>query len=114
MWVSADAGDLIAIAHALVTHPAATESGIHVRAGVAYGAVLAQDGDYFGPPVNLASRLVASAEPGQVLASQQVVELVDPACFEVQPPLALRGYDEPVAPYSLVLPPDHEHVHHHH
>jgi class 3 adenylate cyclase len=115
MWVSAQPGDLVAIAHALVTHPAAVESGIQVRAGIAYGAVLAQDGDYFGPPVNLASRLVASAEPGQVLASEQVVELVDPSCFEVQEPLVLRGYDEPVAPYELVLPPDHEHreLHHH-
>ena len=114
MWVSADAGDLIAIAHALVTHPAAIESSIQVRAGIAYGAVLAQDGDYFGPPVNLASRLVASAEPGQVLASEQVVALVQGDCFEAGPPLALRGFDKPVVPHLLVMPPDHEHRPHHH
>ena len=114
MWVSAQPQDLVAIAHAMVNHPAAVESGIQVRAGVAYGSVLAQDGDYFGAPVNLASRLVASAEPHQVLASAEVVELLDAACFEVQPPLPLRGYVEPVTPYALVTPPDHEHTHHHH
>jgi class 3 adenylate cyclase len=114
MWVSAQPQDLVAIAHAMVTHPAAVESGIQVRAGVAFGSVLAQDGDYFGAPVNLASRLVASAEPGQVLASAEVVDLVDASCFEVQQPLPLRGYAEPVTPYALVTPPEHEHTHHHH
>jgi class 3 adenylate cyclase len=114
MWVSAQPQDLVSIAHALVTHPTAVEAGIQVRAGIAYGAVLAQDGDYFGSPVNLAARLVASAEAGQVLAAHEVTEHLDPAGFEVQAPLPLRGYAEPVTPYALVTPPDHDHAHHHH
>ena len=40
-----------------------------VRVGVASGPVLARDGDYFGPVVNLASRLVGVAYPGTVLVS---------------------------------------------
>lgn len=41
-----------------------------VRAGVACGALLARDGDYYGPVVNLASRLSERARPGKVLASE--------------------------------------------
>jgi adenylate cyclase len=41
-----------------------------VRAGIARGPVLARDGDYYGPVVNLASRLTDAARPGTVLASQ--------------------------------------------
>jgi len=38
-----------------------------LRAGLARGAVLAQTGDYYGRPVNLASRITAIAKPGSVL-----------------------------------------------
>jgi class 3 adenylate cyclase len=101
MWVSARPKDLVAIASDLVTHPRAAEAGIEVRAGIAFGSLLAQDGDYFGPPVNLASRLVAAALPGQVLtAGDLVVELGVEGLTEL-PPLALRGFDEPVTPYLL-------------
>ncbi len=41
-----------------------------LRAGVAYGSVLAQTGDYYGRPVNLASRLTAIAKPGSVLIDE--------------------------------------------
>ena len=34
-----------------------------VRIGMAYGPVLRVQGDYFGPTVNLASRLVGIADP---------------------------------------------------
>jgi adenylate cyclase len=43
-----------------------------VRAGVARGHVLARDGDFYGPVVNLASRLTDMAEEGSVLASAAV------------------------------------------
>jgi adenylate cyclase len=42
------------------------------RAGLATGAVLSREGDYFGPVVNLASRLTELALPGTVLASGEV------------------------------------------
>lgn len=40
-----------------------------VRVGLSVGPVLVQDGDFYGPVVNLASRLVGTAHPGTVLAS---------------------------------------------
>ncbi len=38
---------------------------------LAIGPVLIQDGDFYGPVVNLASRLVGVANPGTVLASEE-------------------------------------------
>ena len=40
-----------------------------VRVGVAFGSVLMRRHDCFGPPVNLASRLVDAAPPGAVVVS---------------------------------------------
>jgi class 3 adenylate cyclase len=42
-----------------------------VRVALAIGPVLVQDGDFYGPVVNLASRLVGVANPGTVLASDE-------------------------------------------
>ncbi len=103
MWVSAQADDLARIASDLVTHPRAAYAGIEVRAGIAYGELLAQEGDYFGQPVNLASRLVAAAGPGQVLAAPGLVDHLPTAAWLAVPgqPTALRGFDDPVTPYTL-------------
>lgn len=43
-----------------------------VRVGIAWGPVLVQDGDFFGPVVNLASRVVTIAHPGSVLISDEL------------------------------------------
>src|SRR5262249_29242253 len=67
MWVSSAPERLAQAAMDLVDHPRAREEGLQVRAGLAYGTVLAINGDYFGNPVNLAARLVAAAAPGQIL-----------------------------------------------
>ena len=74
MWVSSDPERLAKAALDLVDHPRAREAGIQVRAGLAYGPILAINGDYFGNAVNLAARLVAAAEPGQILAAAEVHE----------------------------------------
>ncbi|MGP8058666.1 MAG: adenylate cyclase regulatory domain-containing protein [Acidimicrobiales bacterium] len=42
-----------------------------VRVGLAVGPVLLHDGDYYGPTVNLAHRIVNIANPGTVLVSDQ-------------------------------------------
>lgn len=102
MWVSAQPEDLVQIATDLVMHPRAAAAGIECRAGVAYGRMLAQDGDYFGPPVNLASRLVAVAEPGQVLAAGDLVEVLGAHWLAVPgAPQVLRGFEDPVTPFTL-------------
>ena len=38
-----------------------------LRVGVAFGDVIVRQGDFYGPTVNLAARLVAAAEPGTAL-----------------------------------------------
>ena len=39
-----------------------------------FGEVVAQDGDYYGPEVNLAARIVGEAGPGEILASAAVAD----------------------------------------
>jgi class 3 adenylate cyclase len=106
MYVAPTVPVLATIACALVTHPKAAEASLQVRAGISYGDVLAQDGDYFGPPVNLASRLVAIAKPGEVIAGPAVVPLLDLShtATEREPQL-LRGIADPVTPYLVVSAP---------
>jgi adenylate cyclase len=48
-----------------------------VRVALAVGPVLVQDGDYYGPVVNLASRLVNVAHPGTVLVSDEFRDALD-------------------------------------
>ena len=45
-----------------------------VRVGLAWGPVLAREGDYYGPVVNLANRLVKAARPGTVLINDLLQE----------------------------------------
>jgi adenylate cyclase len=68
MLVSTDAAAMVEAGLRMVE--AAEEEGDEfprLRAGVAHGSVHVQAGDYYGRPVNLASRLTAIAKPGSVL-----------------------------------------------
>ena len=65
-----DLGALIALS--LSSAYADDELLSDVRVALACGDVLARDGDYYGPVVNLASRMVNIARPGSVLASVDV------------------------------------------
>ncbi len=47
------------------------------RAGLAFGSVVAREGDYYGPIVNLAHRLVEIAYPGTVLASEELHDAIE-------------------------------------
>jgi adenylate cyclase len=103
MWVAATPELLAKVAIDLVEYPRAREAGLLVRAGLGYGSVLALGGDYFGTPVNLAARLVASAAPGQILASTDVRdELAQWPAIPLDP-LTLKGFEEPVLAYDLHL-----------
>jgi adenylate cyclase len=48
-----------------------------LRAGVACGEAIGRGGDWYGRPVNLASRITAVAYPGSVLATNEVREAAD-------------------------------------
>jgi hypothetical protein len=53
------------------------EGGLRVRMGLHSGEATARDGDYFGPALNRAARLMAAGHGGQVLLSQATAQLVD-------------------------------------
>jgi adenylate cyclase len=85
MFVAADPASAALIALRLTEGSAVDELLPDARAGVAYGSVLAQEGDYYGPVVNLASRLVDRARAGSVLASSEFRDaLSDGPAFEWQ------------------------------
>jgi class 3 adenylate cyclase len=101
MWVSSTAEQLVNAAADLVGHPRAQEANLQVRAGVSHGTVLAINGDYFGTPVNLAARLVAVAQPGQILAASTVRDALPDWPAVAQEPLTLKGFDAPVTAYDM-------------
>ena len=103
MYVTTDAVTAVAVADHLIAE--AELRGLQARAGVTVGTALALDGDYFGPIVNLAARLAALADAGQVLASEEVVERLDDR-RSVTPlgPQRIRGFAEPVPVARLDRP----------
>ena len=46
-----------------------------VRVGVADGPATTRGGDWFGAPVNVASRVTEIARPGRILATEEVRDL---------------------------------------
>jgi adenylate cyclase len=66
--------------------------------GVAAGPVVVQGGDYFGRTVNLAARVAASAQAGQVLVTAAVAQAPHPdgVAFTDLGDLQLRGFSAPV------------------
>ena len=72
MYITDTASTAAAIAVSLVEDTADDDVLPDVRAGVACGALLSREGDYFGPVVNLASRLTELAKPGSVLVSAEL------------------------------------------
>jgi class 3 adenylate cyclase len=101
MWVSSRPEGLARAAVDLVEHPKAREEGLQVRAGLAFGTVLAINGDYFGNPVNLAARLVAAAAPGQILATSELRDRLPDWPAVAEGPLTLKGFDDPVTAFDL-------------
>lgn len=53
-----------------------------LRAGVAYGRAVARAGDYYGRPVNLASRITAVARPGSVLCDEAMHDAAGEHAYE--------------------------------
>ena len=68
-----------------------------LRAGVALGMALPRAGDWFGRPVNLASRITSIARPGSLLADREVRESAGDAYrWSFAGERRLRGIREPV------------------
>ena len=71
MFVSSDPGPMVAVALGLVEAVQAADLPA-LRAGVASGPAVLRAGDYYGHPVNLASRVTGVARPGSVLCTEEV------------------------------------------
>ena len=78
MFVSTEPESMLAASLALIA--AAEEEGDEfplLRAGLGCGPVLPQSGDYYGRPVNLASRITGVARPGSVVVDSAVKEAAE-------------------------------------
>ena len=73
------------------------------RGAVGYGSVIPREGDYFGPLVNLVSRLVKAAGPGELVVTEAAAELLPAERWSVQAlaPQKLRGLERPVAAFAI-------------
>jgi len=77
------------------------------RVAVHFGHTLYRDGDYFGRNVNLAARVVARAQAGEVLVTEPVVGAVGARTDLVFEPIGdvqLKGFSEPTALYLARAP----------
>jgi adenylate cyclase len=75
MFVSTDAAPLLRAALELLA-AAEKEDLPQIRIGLAAGSAVRRAGDWFGSPVNLASRVTAVARPGAVLVTEEVHEQI--------------------------------------
>jgi adenylate cyclase len=73
------------------------------RVGLHAGPVVFQGGDYFGRTVNIAARIGEYARPGEVLVSQDVVDVagLDDVYFTAIGPVELKGVSEPLPLHSV-------------
>lgn len=73
MFTSTDTEALVEATLDLLDEMAAEGEGTPlIRAGIARGPVLSRGGDYYGAPVNLASRVTGVARPGSILVTTDV------------------------------------------
>ena len=72
------------------------------RIGIHYGRTLYRDGDYYGRNVNLAARVVARSQGGEVLVTEPVRDIVPETralYFEAIGDVQLKGFKESTALY---------------
>jgi adenylate cyclase len=71
MFVSSHSGDLLDVVMDLMIRAAALDLP-RLRVGIASGWAVSHAGDWYGHPVNLASRLAGAARPGVVVTDEEV------------------------------------------
>jgi adenylate cyclase len=73
------------------------------RGAVGFGAVTPREGDYYGPLVNLLSRLVKVGAPGELVATEAAAVRLHQDDWLLRPldPAALPGIGEPVPAYVI-------------
>ena len=99
MFRADDADVAAAIALDLVEVVRADPELPPLRAAVTHGMVLSREGDYYGPTVNLAARILKLAPMNGVIVSLATAEALDPeAGIDVDPlgAIEIQGLTEPV------------------
>jgi class 3 adenylate cyclase len=93
----------IAIQRAFAGHNEAADEPTRVRIGLNAGEPIAEQEDLFGTAVNMAARIAAEAEGGEILASDVVRQLVAGKgfLFADRGDVALRGFEEAVRLYEV-------------
>ncbi len=105
MFVARDCAAACDVALTLVERFAG-DGAVTPRGGLAAGPLLARSGDYYGPIVNLASRIADLAVPQEVLVTQEVVTQAEGHQLRFDPAgkRMLKGFDEPVTLYAVGRP----------
>jgi adenylate cyclase len=103
MLVSTDAGAIAEAALRLLEQADAAEEDFpQLRAGIARGSAVVQAGDYYGRPVNLASRITAVARPGSVLADETAKQAAEARFrYSFAGERRLRGFDARIKLYRV-------------
>jgi class 3 adenylate cyclase/DNA-binding transcriptional MerR regulator len=98
-----DPADAVQFAVATQTELALAPDLPAIRVGINTGPALYRTGDYLGGAVNVASRVVNSAMPGQILLTEPVATAATKAGIEVEElgVRMMRGVDEPLALYRV-------------
>jgi class 3 adenylate cyclase len=93
----------IAMQRAFAAHNEAADEPIRVRIGLNAGEPIAEEADLFGTAVNMAARIAARAEGGEILASDVVRQLVAGKgfLFSDRGETVLRGFEDPVRLYQV-------------
>jgi adenylate cyclase len=99
MLASVDSGPLIDAALELIDAADAEGSDFpQLRAGAALGPALPRAGDWFGRPVNLASRITSIARPGSLLTEREMREAArERYSWSFAGERRLRGVRDPVS-----------------
>jgi len=96
MFVALDARAACKIALALVETFRDDAPRVTPRGGLAIGPLLARGGDYYGPIVNLASRIAELAVPFEVLVTPACAAEAHGYHFEPAGRRMLKGFTDPV------------------
>ena len=93
----------IATQRAFAQHNETAEEPMRVRIGLNAGEPIAEEEDLFGTAVNMAARIAAQAQGGEILASDVVRQLVAGKgfLFADRGEVALRGFEDPVRLYEV-------------
>jgi adenylate cyclase len=80
MLASLEAGPLLEATLDLVAAAEGAERFPRLRAGAAFGPALPRSGDWYGRPVNIASRITDLAEPGTVVGTRELCDAAEDVC----------------------------------